>query len=178
MRLEWMQPAAVMVVALGLSGCFGSRQPLIEPKDSVMAFGAEGRVKRVMYDQIGGPFTETVRFVWRQNAYVIELPRRGPEPDAYRLSKLEGDWLIWQKFDSETAAYGLARREGNRLWAYAPECDQLSEKERAALRLAVSTDGTCWIRDAEQLRGAMRALAARTPKVIGYYEVEILDARN
>lgn len=165
--------AALVMLATSVAGCFGSTDPLVEAEDSVMLFGQEGRAVRVLYDQIGGPSQEEVAFVWRNNAY--ELYRgRLREPAAHRLQKLEGEWYIWEKFEAgQAAAYGLARREGPRLWTYAPVCAQLSAEERRALNLVISKDaaGLCRLSTRAQLVGAMRPLIERQPKLLGYYEV-------
>lgn len=166
----WLWPAAaIALLATAASACFGSRGPLISAQDSDMAFGPEGVALRVTYAQFGGPAHEAIRFAWRDGAYWLS---QGPlrEPAAYRLQKLEGDWYIWAKFDASVTAYGLARIEGNRLWAYAPECAHLSEAQRQALATALQPNGTCWLANPAQLKAAMHAALINKPQLIGYYE--------
>jgi len=172
-RLSWATGAPAMVaIAVSLGGCFGSQAPLIGAKDSLMLFGREGGAVRVMYDQLGGPAQERIRFAWRDDGYRIERGR-GPEPAAYRLQRLENDWYIWEKFqDGETAVYGLARLEGARVWAYAPECGQLGMDVQRALGLRMGADGACWLTSQQQLQAAMRSALDSRMRLIGYFELE------
>lgn len=135
-----------------------------------MLFGREGVALRVTYAQFGGPAQEIIRFSWVDDAYWL---RQGSqrEPAAYRMERLSGDWYIWGKFDSSVAAYGLARKEGDRLWTYAPQCAHLSEAERQTLNTRMQSDGTCWLSSPDQLKAAMQVALGRKPQLIGYYEI-------
>lgn len=175
MGLGWRAPAAALLLVTLLGGCFGARAPLIGAKDSLMLFGASGAAVRVTYDSLGGPAQERIQFNWANGAYHLA---RGPgrEPASYRLMPLEGEWYIWEKSErAGPAAYGVARLEGRRVWAYAPECVLLSEAERTGLGLALAGDGVCWLQSQEQLKAAMRQLAARRPRLIGYYEIQLVS---
>ncbi len=168
---NWLRPAsAIALLAAASSGCFGSRGPLIDARDSDMLFGREGIALRVTYAQVGGPAQETISFSWADGAYWM---RQGgvSEPASYRMQKLDGAWYIWGKFDRSVAAYGLARKEGDRLWTYAPQCAHLSEAERQALSTTLQADGTCWLSSPAQLKAAMQAALIRNPQLIGYYEI-------
>lgn len=168
---HWFWPAAAIAILGSVtSGCFGSRGPLIDAQDSEMVFGREGLALRVTFSHFGGPAQEAISFSWVDGAYWLREGRLR-EPAAYRMQKLEGDWYIWGKFDRSVAAYGLARKEGDRLWTYAPECAHLNETERRTLSLAMQANGTCWLTSHDQLEAAMRAALARKPQLIGYYEV-------
>lgn len=166
-----MAVPAVLVMAGGLSACFGSHTPLIGAKDSLQLFGAEGEAVRVMHDQLGGPTLERVRFRWRNGAYQISNATR-PEPALYRLKQLDKDWYIWAMFqEGEASAYGLARLDGLRVWAYRPECAALNAALQRQLKLAIAADGTCWLASEEQLQQAMLASMQTKLHLIGYFEL-------
>lgn len=163
---------AGMAALLALCGCLASQEPLLAPGSGEAVFGAEGVLVRIDYDRLRGPLQQKLRFTLEDGAYVLG-EGRAIEPARYRLQALQGEWLIWQKTSApeQTSLYGLARREGGRLWTYLPDCTLLSPSERAGLHLSVGDSGACWIKDRGQLRAAMLYFKDRPNKLIGYYEV-------
>ncbi len=161
-----------ILASIGLAGCFGSKTPLVSEKESLKAFGESGSARRVEIGQMYGPAVEIV-FIWSNASYLLADRSGRREPVAYRLAPLQEQWLLTQKSEGGVAAYGLARREGDRLWTYSPECRDLSEAERLSLQLALSPDGTCWLSSPAQLKESMKRLAKKPLKPDGYYELEL-----
>jgi hypothetical protein len=168
LRIE--APAFALMAALGLAGCFGSRTSFIQPRDSLKLFGERGQATRVHIGAMNGP-SEDIEFVWTGDAYTIADPAGRHDPAAYRLAPLRDAWLITQRVERNVSEYGLARRDGERLWTYSPECRDLTDAERQALGLALEANGTCWISTPAQLKGAMGMILPRNPKPDGYYEL-------
>lgn len=159
-------------MAVGPGACFGSQAPLISAEEAEPVFGAQGEAIRVMFDQLGGPQPEIIQFRWQSGSY--QVARRGRlEPASYRLKHLTDQWYIWEKFqDGEAAAYGLARLEDFRVWAYAPECGALPLELHQRLALKMEPDGTCWLASPKQLQQAMRGALNTPMRLIGYFEFD------
>jgi hypothetical protein len=168
LRLE--APALALMAALGLSGCFSSRTPLISGAESVKLFGDHGAATRVHIGAINGP-SELVEFSWTGDAYAIAEAGGRRDPAIYRLAPFKQSWLLTQRVERGVAEYGLARREGERLWTYSPECHDLSDADRERLGLTLEANDTCWISDPTQLRGAMGLILPKNPRPDGYYEL-------
>jgi hypothetical protein len=168
----WAKPAAAVMAATMLSACFGSRAPLLGPADSAPLFGASGQARWVSFDgRHAGPMATVFNAVWEEDAYAVYTLKGQKEPAAYRFAPLDGHWLIVQSFETNSATYGLARREGGKLWTYTPECSALSDAERSALQLTMRLDGVCVMTSQKQLRATLKLIAARTTTPSGYYEL-------
>jgi hypothetical protein len=159
-----------IVAAVGLSGCFSSREPLLPAGDGMKLFGESGAATRVEFGPMSGA-PERVTFLWRGDAYSISDPREPRSAALYRITAARENWLITQRSEHGVAIYGLARRDGDRLWTFSPACQDLTEADRAALNLTIQPDGMCWLTSAEQLKGAMRKFSAKTLQPDGYFEV-------
>jgi hypothetical protein len=164
------RPALALMAALGLAGCFGSRGPFIAPKESLKLFGDRGAATRVHIGAMNGP-SEEIEFLWTGDSYTIADATGRRDPANYRLAPFRETWLLTQRTERGIAEYGLAKRDGERLWTYSPECRDLSETDRRALGLALEANGTCWIASPTQLKDAMGAMLRRNPRPDGYYEM-------
>ena len=171
---RWASTLTGAVLSIAVSGCFSSRAPLIGPAESLKMFGDAGRAKRVSYSAMGGgPIAEAIAFTWLENGYVITDARGRREPLHYRLTPLKGEWFVTQRAEPGGVDYGLARRIGDQLYVYAPQCLDFNDADRAALGLRVTPEGTCLIQSGAQLRAAMSLVAARNPQPEGYYEMVV-----
>ena len=159
-----------IVAAIGLAGCFSSRQPLVAAGESLKLFGDQGAAKRVDFGRMNGP-PEMVTFSWRGDSYAMADPREPRSQASYRIAPFKDAWLVTQRLDHGVAVYGLARREGERLWTYSPACQDLTDAERTALDLDQRPDGMCWIASADQLKGALRRVATKSLQPDGYFEL-------
>lgn len=168
--LRFEAPALALVAALGLGGCFGSRAPLLSAAESLRVFGNQGAATRVHIAGMYGP-SEEVAFTWTGDGYAVTDTAGKRDPATYRIAAFRDSWLLTQRLERGVAEYGLARRDGERLWTYSPECRDLSEADRRALGLALEANGTCWIASPAQLRGAMGLILPKNPKPDGYYEL-------
>jgi len=160
-----------IVAAFGLAGCFGSRQPLVPASESLKLFGDQGAAKRVEFGRMNGP-PERIGFAWRGDSYAMSDPREPRSQASYRIAPFKDAWLMTQRLDHGVAVYGLTRREGARLWTYSPACQDLTDADRAALDLDLQPDGMCWIATADQLKGALRRISARSLQPDGYFELD------
>jgi hypothetical protein len=159
-----------IVAAMGLAGCFGSRQPLVSPSESLKLFGDQGGAMRVEFGRMSGP-PETITFTWRGDGYTMIDPREPRSQAGYRIAPFKDSWLVTQRLDHGVAVYGLARREGARLWTYSPACQDLTDADRAALGLDLQADGMCWLTTADQLKGALKRATAHSLQPDGYFEL-------
>lgn len=171
MHLRTARAAAAIAMALEVGACFSSRVPLIEPENSVSPFGESGAGRRVALSRSGKAATEPIFYRWVDRSYVLFAADGRREPLAYRLAPLEGEWYIAQRIERGVADYGLARREGARLWVYAPQCIDLPQVERDALALRLSANGECLVTSYAQLRAAMGVMQKKPIKPEGYYEL-------
>jgi hypothetical protein len=163
--------AFALIAAASVAGCFTSRAALVQAPDSVKLFGESGLAKRVSYSRMGaGPLSETVRFTWTGDAYVLTGAAGQREAPSYRLSPLSNAWFLTQRVDGGWVDYGLARKVDAQLYVYAPQCQDLTAADRTVLGLTLKPDGACQAATLKQLRTAMAILAARNPKPEGYYE--------
>jgi len=171
---RWTTTLAGVALSIVVSGCFSSRAPLIGPAESLKMFGESGRAKRVSYSAMaGGPLAEPIAFVWADSGYIITDGRGRREPLHYRLTPLKGEWFITQRAEPGGVDYGLARRLGDQLYVYAPQCVDFTDADRAALGLRLTPEGTCLIGSMAQLRATMTLVAARHPQPEGYYEMVV-----
>lgn len=168
LRIE--APAFALLAALGLAGCFGSRSSFIAPRDSLKLFGERGQATHVHIGAMNGP-SEDIEFLWSGDAYTMSDADGRHDPAAYRLAPLRDAWMITQRVERGVSEYGLARRDGDRLWTYSPECRDLSDADRRALGLSLEANGTCWIATPAQLKGALNLILPHNPKPNGYYEL-------
>jgi hypothetical protein len=166
-RIE--RPGFALLVALGLGGCFGSHTPYVGANESLKLFGDHGEATRV---HIGAGPSEDVEFRWTGDSYELFDDSGRRDPAFYRLAPLRDAWMITQRTERGVAEYGLARREGTRLWTYAPQCRDLSEADRRAVGVNMQPNGSCWVSSPAQLRGALQSLLPRNPKPDGYYELQ------
>ena len=170
MALRLDRPIVALMAALGLGGCFGSRETYIGPADSLKLFGEKGQAERIHIGGVNGR-NESVSFSWTAGSYKFVDQSGRADPALYRVSPLTGNWLITQRLEHGVAVYGLARREPGRLWTYSPQCKDLTEAERRAANLDLTVNGTCWIGSAAQLRRAMQLMLPHNPKPDGYFEL-------
>ncbi len=159
------------MAALGLGGCFGSRETFIGPADSLKLFGETGSAQRVHIGGVNGP-NERIIYSWSGSAYRFVDAEGRRDPAEYRLAPLEGTWMLTQRMEHGVSVYGLARRESGRLWTYSPQCKDLTDAEIRAAQLNLTLNGTCWIGSAAQLRRAMQMVLAHNPKPDGYFEMQ------
>jgi hypothetical protein len=164
-------PKIAVMAALGLGGCFGSRESFIGPKESLKLFGERGAAERVHIGDLYGP-PEHIEFLWTGDGYAMFDAAGRREPVSYRITTLRDSWLMTQRLERGVSVYGLARRDGDRLWTYSPECRDLSDKDRATLGLRMEANGTCWVSSAQQLKSAMQIIIPKRIKADGYYELE------
>ncbi|HVY03517.1 MAG TPA: hypothetical protein VG983_07660 [Caulobacterales bacterium] len=160
-----------IIAAMGLGGCFGSRTPLVPANESLKLFGERGAATRVEFGRMVGP-PENVTFTWAGDSYRIADPREPRAQATYRIAPFQQNYLITQRFDHGVAVYGLARREGDRLWTYSPACQDLSDADRGALGLTLQADGMCWVTTPAQLKNAMRRASVRLLQPDGYFELK------
>jgi hypothetical protein len=160
-----------IVAAVGLAGCFSSRAPLVPAAESLKLFGQGGGAKRVEFGHINSP-PENVTFSWAGDSYTMADPREPRSQAHYRIAAFRDQWLLTQRLDHGVAVYGLARREGERLWTYSPACQDLSDADREAVGAALQPDGMCWITTTAQLKDAMRRASARNLQPDGYFELQ------
>jgi hypothetical protein len=159
------------MAALGLGGCFGSRETFISPAESLKLFGDKGAAQRVHIGGVNGP-NEKIIYSWTGSAYrIVDLEGRR-DPAEYRVTPFEGAWMLTQRMEHGVSVYGLARRESGRLWTYSPQCKDLSDAEIRAAQLNLTLNGTCWIGSAAQLRRAMQLVLTHNPKPDGYFEMQ------
>lgn len=158
------------MAAVGLGGCFGSRETLIGPGDSLKLFGERGQAQRVHIGGMNGP-NEAIAYSWTGSAYRFTDAAGKADPAQYRLAPFSGSWLLTQRAEHGVSIYGLARRDGERLWTYSPQCKDLSDAEIKVAQLALTLNGTCWVGSAAQLRRAMQQILSRNPKPDGYFEL-------
>jgi hypothetical protein len=158
------------MAALGLGGCFGSRETFITPAESLKLFGDKGAAQRVHIGGVNGP-TETIVYSWSGSSYRFADTEGRRDPAEYRLTTFEGAWMLTQRVEHGVAVYGLARRESGRLWTYSPQCKDLTDAEIRAAQLNLTLNGTCWIGNAGQLRRAMQLVLTHNPKPDGYFEM-------
>jgi len=158
-----------IVAAASLAGCFSSRAPLVSASDSVKLFGDQGEATRLDFGPANAPVH--IFFRWQGDSYSLIDPREPRGHALYRITPIRENWLLTQRMDHGVAVYGLARREGVRLWTYSPACQDLSDADRAGLDLTIQADGMCWLSTPEQLKGAMRKFAAHSLPPDGYFEL-------
>ena len=139
--------------------------------ESVKLFGDQGAAARVEFGRMSGP-PESVTFTWTGDGYRIADPREPRGQASYRIAPFQQNYMITQRLDHGVAVYGLARREGERLWTYSPACQDLTDADRAALGLNLQADGMCWISTPEQLKGALRRATGRNLQPDGYFELK------
>jgi hypothetical protein len=169
--MRWAGRLATAAAIFLLPGCFASREPLVTPRESVRAFGAQGFAKRVSFDRMGGgPLADTVAWRWNGDGYDIVSLANPRDRITYRLAPLDRDWLLAQLIEGDRATYGLARRDGPRIWTYAPECRVLTDADRDALALTFTDGQTCLVETRAQLRAAMGRAVQRGIRPNGYYE--------
>ena len=157
-----------IIAAVGLSGCFSSRASLVPAAESLKLFGEQGGATRV---EFGAGAPTHVAFTWKGDAYAIADPREPRNQALYRIANMRESWLVTQRMEHGVAVYGLARREGERLWTYSPACQDLPDADRVALNLTIQPDGMCWIASPDQLKGAMRKFTAKNLQPDGYFEI-------
>ncbi len=156
---------------LMLSGCFASSEPLVTRRESARMFGLQGFAKRVSFDRMGGgPLADTVAWRWNGDGYDIVSLANPRERVTYRLAPLDREWILAQMIEGGRATYGLGRRDGPRIWTYAPECRVLTDADRAALQLSFTDGQTCLVQNRAQLRAALAKAVQRGMRPNGYYE--------
>lgn len=169
MRLSGCLATAAALVAL--PGCFASREPLVTPRESVRAFGQQGFAKRVAFDRMGGgPLADMVAYRWSGDSYEIVSLANPRERVRYRITPLDREWMLAQIEEGGRATYGLGRRDGPRIWTYAPECRLLTDADRDGLQLTFTDGQTCLVESRAQLRAALEKAIARGLRPDGYYE--------
>lgn len=168
--MRFDRPIFALMAALGLGGCFGSRETFIGPNDSLKLFGESGRAQRVHIGGVNGP-NEAIVYSWADSGYRVSEVGGKSDPAQYRLAPLSGAWMLTQRLEHGVAVYGLARRESGRLWTYSPQCKDLTNAELKIAQLNLTINGTCWIGSATQLRRAMQLILAHNPKPDGYFEM-------
>ena len=139
--------------------------------ESIKLFGDQGAATRVEFGRMSGP-PENVTFAWAGDSYRIADPREPRGQAMYRIAPFQQNYMITQRLDHGVAVYGLARREGERLWTYSPACQDLSDADRAALGLNLQPDGMCWLTSTEQLKGALKRAAGHNLQPDGYFELK------
>jgi hypothetical protein len=159
-----------IVAAASLAGCFSSRSQLIQPEDGIRLLGESGAAKRVDFGMINSA-PSRVTFQWTGDAYLTKDPREPRGKPQFRIAELRDEWLITQRTESGVSVYGLARREGDRLWTYSPACQDLSDADRAAVNVTLEADGMCWLRTESQLRSAMSRSLSKGLQPDGYFEL-------
>jgi hypothetical protein len=169
LRLD--RPILAFMAALGLGGCFGSRETLIGPAESLKLFGERGQAQRVHIGDFNGP-NETLAYSWAGSAYRFTDEDGRADPAQYRLAPFTGPWMLTERLEHGVSVYGLARRESGRLWTYSPQCKDLTDSEIRAAQLDLTLNGTCWIGSAAQLRRAMQLILAHNPRPDGYFELQ------
>ncbi|MDX2235569.1 MAG: hypothetical protein NW200_13815 [Hyphomonadaceae bacterium] len=167
MRLSGALAAALLT----LPGCFASREPLVTQRESARLFGDQGFAKRVSFDRMGGgPLADMVAYRWNGDTYEIVSLANPRERVRYRVVPLNREWILAQVEEGGRATYGLGRREGPRIWTYAPECRQLTDADRDGLRLTFADGQTCLVENRAQLRAALERAVQRGMRPDGYYE--------
>lgn len=163
---------AMAAALLALPGCFASREPLVSQRESARLFGDTGFAKRVSFDRMGGgPLADMVAYRWNGDTYEIVSLANPRERVRYRIVPLDREWILAQIIEGGRATYGLGRREGPRIWTYAPECRRLTDADRDALALTFADGQTCMVQNRAQLRAAMQKAVQRGLQPDGYYEV-------
>ena len=163
---------------LALPGCFASRDPLVTPRESQRLFGDGGFARHVAFDRMGGgPLSDTVAYRWNGDGYDIVSLANPRERVTYRVTPLGRDWILGQTIEGGRATYGIGRREGGRIWTYAPECRALTDEDRAALQLAFNDGQTCLVSTRPQLRAALSKAMERGTRPNGYYEAAAAPIR-
>jgi hypothetical protein len=168
MRFTSLTAAAAL---LALPGCFASREPLISQRESARLFGEQGFARRVAFDRMGGgPLSDMVAYRWNGDSYEIVSLANPREHVRYRIVPLDREWILGQLIEGGRATYGLARRDGPRIWTYAPECRVLTEADRDQLELTFTDGQTCMVGSRAQLRAALAKAVQRGLRPDGYYE--------
>jgi len=169
MRLTFRLATAAALVAL--PGCFASREPLVSQRESARLFGDRGFAKRVSFDRMGGgPLADMVAWRWDGDSYEIVSLANPRERVRYRLVPLDREWILGQMIEGGRATYGLGRRDGPRIWTYAPECRVLTDADRDRLELTFVDGQTCMVGSRAQLRAALAKAVERGMRPDGYYE--------
>jgi hypothetical protein len=167
----WRGGLATAAALLALPGCFASREPLIAQRESARLFGQEGFARRVSFDRMGGgPLSDIVAYRWNGDTYDIVSLANPRERVSYRIVPLDREWMLAQLVEGGRATYGLGRREGPRIWTYAPECRVLTDADRDALELTFTDGQTCLVNSRAQLRAALAKAVERGMRPNGYYE--------
>lgn len=162
---------ATAAALLALPGCFASREPLVSQRESARLFGDQGFARRVSFDRMGGgPLADLVAYRWNGDTYEIVSLANPRERVAYRVVPLDREWVLGQLVEGGRATYGLGRREGPRIWTYAPECRELTDADRTALSLSFVDGQTCLVESRAQLRAALAKAVERGLRPNGYYE--------
>jgi hypothetical protein len=162
---------ATAAALLALPGCFASREPLVQQRESARLFGDQGFAKRVSFDRMGGgPLSDMVVYRWDGDTYEIVSLANPRERVRYRIVPLDREWVLGQLIEGGRATYGLGRRDGPRIWTYAPECRVLTDADRDALELTFVDGQTCMVTSRAQLRAALAKAVQRGLRPDGYYE--------
>jgi hypothetical protein len=168
MRFSSLTAAAAL---LALPGCFASREPLISQREGARLFGEQGFARRVAFDRMGGgPLSDMIAYRWNGDSYEIVSLANPRERVRYRIVPLDREWILGQLIEGGRATYGLARRDGPRIWTYAPECRVLSDADRDQLELTFVDGQTCMVGSRAQLRAALAKAVQRGLRPDGYYE--------
>lgn len=175
---HWRGGLATAAALMTLPGCFASREPLVTQRESARLFGNEGFAKRVSFDRMGGgPLSDTVAYRWNGDTYEIVSLANPRERVSYRIVPLDREWILAQLIEGGRATYGLGRRDGARIWTYAPECRVLTDGDRDSLELRFTDGQTCMVTSRAQLRNALSKAIQRGMRPNGYYEATTAPRR-
>ena len=170
--MRWKGGFATAAALMALQGCFASREPLVTQQESARAFGQQGFARKVSFDRMGGgPLSDLVAYHWTGSGYEIVSIANPRDRAQYQVALLDREWILAQVIEGGRATYGLGRREGPRIWTYAPECRQLTDGDRAALKLEFADGQTCLVESRTQLRAALARAVQNGLRPNGYYEV-------
>lgn len=152
--MTWMKSLAIAGLALGLSGCFTSEDPLIS-RDGEDFPIPEGRYMAV---QTGNPDERLVRWTgelsYRDGLIWSETPDAPLENGVFK-HLFDNFYAVMDGAEADSYLYLLMwTHEDGGFSIHLPVCDRLSEESRQILDLERGTSG-CAFDDWDQLASAM-----------------------
>ena len=161
----------LVLLALALSGCLVSEQPLIASNDAAYPLAAEVRAERFKPDGNGWAHDENQRAYRSGPAYIL-VSENGDEMEIMLKRIAEKTFIAQSKDDNGSYMYGLLVFDGNTIYEYAPDCSDFQEADLGRYGFVKKEGDDCTVTSAAGLASAYLAYLQSGAKPSGAYTLK------
>ncbi len=146
---------AILALALGLSGCLVSEEPLVAPGEAAFPLPDRASAERFHPDGNNGWAHEANDTAYRAGAAYIVTRENGDEMEM-TLKRIAQDTFIAQAKGSDGGyLYGFLVFKGSTIYEYAPDCEDFDAGEMQRYGIVKKSDGDdCTVSSAQGLAAA------------------------